>query len=370
MTPRILLLGDYSNCHRTLATGLRRLGCEVTLASNGGKWMDFDREIDISRPAGALGGLRHYLHLQHLLRGPLAGFDVVAIHDVNFAELKPHRQMQLLCLIKERNRHVSLTAMSTDVAYLDMVEAPDTPLRYSEWFVGSEPSRYHKDEGEQWRAWHAEALQSYQHRAYGMLDSAVSVLYEYHLGLERMLPQEKIAYGGLPVDTSLYQPVELPERLDKVRLFLGRDRTRMLMKGSDLLEAAARRVVDLYPDKAELIIVENRPFHEFTELLRSAHVVLDQIYSYTPATTALMAMSYGLNVVSGFEPEYYDFIGEHANRPGINAPTEYEPLVRTIEDVVLHPELLRERGQRSREFVVRHNDCEVVARRFLEAWRI
>ena len=32
---KILLLGDYSNCQHSLATGLRSLGCEVTLVSDG-----------------------------------------------------------------------------------------------------------------------------------------------------------------------------------------------------------------------------------------------------------------------------------------------------------------------------------------------
>ncbi|MBP3537909.1 MAG: glycosyltransferase, partial [Muribaculaceae bacterium] len=117
-----------------------------------------------------------------------------------------------------------------------------------------------------------------------------------------------------------------------------------------------------------LVIVENRPYEEFTRLLRNAHVVLDQIYSYTPATTALLAMAYGLNVVSGGEPEYYDFIGERDKRPIINAPIDVEPLTDVIEDIILHPELIRERGRRSREFVEKHNDCRVVAHRFLDFW--
>lgn len=140
------------------------------------------------------------------------------------------------------------------------------------------------------------------------------------------------------------------------------------MKGSDLLEAAAKKVVERHPGKAELVIVENRPYREFVELLKDSHLVLDQIYSYTPATTALMAMAYGLNVVSGGEPEYYDFIGEAENRPIINAPTELDPLADAIERVVLNPCEIAERGRRSREFVVRHNDATVVARRFLDFW--
>lgn len=40
---KILLLGEYSNVHNTLAMGLRELGHQVTVASNG----DFGRIIRV-----------------------------------------------------------------------------------------------------------------------------------------------------------------------------------------------------------------------------------------------------------------------------------------------------------------------------------
>lgn len=366
---KILLLGDYSNCHRALATGLRRLGCDVTLMSEGSSWMQCERDIDISRKPGKAGGLTLALKMRTgRRRKAMRGNDIVALHDPNFLSLRPYRIRPLLDVLLRNNGAVFLSAMSTDLAFLDMLEAPDSPLRYSEWFVNGKPSRMYEANSAKWTEWHNKELVDYHDYAFSHLDGAVSVLYEYHLGMTRRLGPDKAAYGGIPIDTSLFEPVVIPDRIDRVKLFLGRDRNRKLMKGSDLLEIAARRVIDRHPGRAELVIVENRPYSEFVELLRDAHVVLDQIYSYTPATTALMAMAYGLNVVSGAEPEYYDFIGEHENRPIINAPIDCDALTDTIEQIVLHPELIAERGRRSREFVVKHNDCETVAGRFLDFW--
>lgn len=366
--PKILLLGDYSNCHQALSTGLRALGCDVTVASDGTKWMQCDRNVDITRPDGKLGGLFHYMRLSRLLRTRLTGFDVVAIHDPQFGDLKPKRLRPLFDLLKRNNGSVFLTAMSYDVAFLDMLAAKDSPLAYNEWFVGGEPSRLMTSSPDQWAEWHTPELVDYQNYIFDNLDGAVSVLYEYQLGMERRLGCERASYGGIPIDMARFTPVEMPDRPDKIRFFLGRHPSRKLVKGSDYLEIAARRVVERYPDKAELVIVENRPFNEFTELLRSAHVVLDQIYSYTPATTALMAMAYGLNVVSGGEPDFYDFIGEKENRPIINAPIEIEALTDVLERIVKNPEEIRVRGLRSREFVKKHNDSCIVARRFLDFW--
>ncbi|MDE6229787.1 MAG: glycosyltransferase [Muribaculaceae bacterium] len=363
MSLKVLLLGDYSNCHRTLATGLRRLGCEVTQASDGSSWMGVDRQIDIRRKPGRLNGLMYFMRwLAGDLRQLAKGYDVVAIHDLNFIHLRPERLRPLLRRIKRENGSLFLTAMSTDKAYLDMVAPPSSPLRYSEWFIGNEKSPYNLGNPGGWEQWHSPELQKYHSEALAMLDGAVSVLYEYHLGIERALGKEKVAYGGIPIDTSLFEPVELKPKTP-VKLFLGRDRYRKLMKGSDLLEQAALRVKG-----AELDIVENLPFNEFVGRLRSADIVLDQIYSYTPATTALMAMAYGLPTVSGGEPEFYDFIGETDNRPIINAPIELEALTATLQQAVDSPEALIERGRQSREFVIKHNDCEVVAKRFLDFW--
>ncbi|MDE5628215.1 MAG: hypothetical protein K2I69_01495 [Muribaculaceae bacterium] len=365
---RILLLGDYSNCHRNLATGLRRLGCDVTVISNGTTWQQGERDIDISRSPGRLGGLKLWYKAKYTLHKALSGYDIVAINDPNFLSLRPARLKPLFNRLKQENGGVFLTAMSNDVPFLDMLAAPDSPLRYSEWFINGKPARMNAENPQLWNNWHNRELVDYHNYVYSNLDGAVAVLYEYWLGIERALGAENVAYGGIPVDTKALTPVELPVNPAPVKLFLGRDRTRKLQKGSDYLEYAARAVCEKYPGKAELTIVENRPYAEFLELLRGAHVVLDQIYSYTPATTALLAMAYGLNVVSGAEDDFYNFIGETSNRPIINAPLEEAQIVDCLEKIVLQPETIAERGRMSRKFVLEHNDCELVARRFLDFW--
>lgn len=367
-TLRILLLGDYSNCHRTLATGLRQLGCDVTVASDGSRWMDVDRDIDISRRPGRLGGLALWARLRWPLRRELSGHDIVAISDPHMFQLRPARLRPLFDRLVDRNGSVFLTAMSTDIAYLSMLSEPDSPLRYSEWFVDGAPSRWHLQQQERWRQWHSPEVVSYQRHVFSRLSGAVSVLYEYQLGMERMLGKERSAYGGIPVDTELYRPSSYGPQSSSVRIFLGRDRSRMAVKGSDYLEEAARRVVARHPSRCSLTVVENRPFHEFTSLLAQSDIVLDQIYSYTPATTALMAMAMGKTVVSGAEPDFYDFIGERTCRPIVNAALTVEGLEEQIEQLVLSPDTLAERGRRSRHFVETHNAAPVVARRFLDFW--
>ncbi len=367
---KILLLGDASNCHRTLAEGLRRLGQEVVVASDGTKWMNTERDIDICRHSlGKLGGLELWLRVKHQLHAQLRGFDVVAIHNPIFLSLRPQRCRAIFNRLKRENRAVFLTALATDTPYIEECVAPDTQLAYNEFRHYGRPAPYAVNHPEIEQAWLANPLKEHCQHIYNNVDGAVAVLYEYYIAASRALPANKVAYGGIPIDTASFTPVELPERPEKIRFFLGRHNDRMDIKGTDRFEIAIRRAMERHPGKAELIIVENRPFKEYLELLRSAHVVFDQAYSYTPATNALMAMAYGQNVVSGAEPSYYNFIGETENHPIINSPIEVDDMVNAFEQIIRHPEELRPRGLRSREFVVKHNDAVAVAQRYLSFWQ-
>ena len=55
---KILLLGEYSNVHNLLAQGLRALGHEVCVISNGDFWKDYPRDIDVARTPNKWGGIR------------------------------------------------------------------------------------------------------------------------------------------------------------------------------------------------------------------------------------------------------------------------------------------------------------------------
>lgn len=368
----MLLLGDYSNCHRSLYLSLRRQGWDVTQMSAGSSWMNVDREIDISRSPGKIGGLKLYARARYGdLSRLMSGYDIVAIHDLNFLQLKPIRLRGLFDKLKRGNGAVFYTAMSTDIAYLDMLEAKDSPLRYSEWFIDGHPSPMFQANPASWDRWHQRDLVNYQRYVLDNIDGAVSVLYEYHLGMERALGDDRAFYGGIPIDLQSLGVSDTPSEPDlshNVKLFLGRDRYRVLQKGSDVLLEAAHRVVKARPQDAGFELVENVPFNEFKTLLSDSHIVLDQIYSYTPATTALMAMAMGHVVVSGAEPEYYDFIGAQDNRPIINAPLDVDDLTETLMKLVDDRDRIVNLSRQSRDFLMQHNASDVVANRFINAW--
>lgn len=364
---KILLMGDASNYHCALGSALRSMGHEVVVASNGSGMMDTRRDIDISRPKeGKLGGLLLWLRLLGM-KSRLSGYDVVQLVNPIFVDLKPVRVRQLFDYLRHHNKKVCLTALGTDTAYVEC--ATDVSrLRYSEWQVDGVPTEYATTHRNVLDAWLSAPVREHCDYVYRHVAGVGTALYEYDLACRGKLSPERVQYCGIPIDTRAITPVMGDGIRGKVRIFIGLQRGRMLEKGTDRLLAVAQEVVARHADKAELVVVENLPYAEYVEQMCSCHLMLDQIYSYTPATNALLAMARGMAVMSGGEPEYYDFIGERENRSIINAVPDDDLLRRQLEDGVLHPRQLEERGQRGREFVMKHNDSIVVARRFVELW--
>lgn len=362
---KILFLGDYSNYHHTLATALLRMGHDVTVASNGSRWMDTSRDIDISRPfSSKLGGALLWLKLSTLLNQRLKGYDIVQINNPVFIDQRPNRVRQLFERLRRDNGSVFMTAMGTDSYFVEMATAVDSKLRYSEWQINGTPGPIcHKKD-----VWLNPLLANHCRYIYDNIDGVITALYEYDLAVRRILPAEMVCYGGIPIDTASTEPMIITESPSVVNLFLGMHRDRKQEKGTDRIEIAAKAVAKKHSDYCRLEIVENLPYNEYLKRLCNAHVVLDQLYSYTPATNALLAMAMGHNVVSGAEPEYYEFIGEKENHPIINALPDDEVLFSTIENIVLHHDEIPSRSKMGRDFVVKHNDSAVVAQRFVDFW--
>lgn len=365
---RILLIGDYSNLHSTLAGQLRVLGHEVTVMSEGSYFQETTRDIDTSRRAGKLGGAILAAKCAYSWHDVMRDNDIVALISPNFVQLRPKRLRYFFDRLCGENRSVFLTAAGTDAAYVRYCTSPDSKLRYNEWQINGRPGPLAIADSVQLNEWMAPELQTYTDYVYSRLTGVVTALYEYHCAASQMVDADCLAYGGIPINTELYKPDYSLRDDENTVLFLGRHRGRYDEKGTKILETAARRAIAARSD-IELKIVENVPLNEYARLQQSAHLVLDQIYSYTPATNALMAMSRGIAVMSGAEQDFYDFIGERDMRPIINAKYDADLLAQQIAMYASDLELLQAMGHQARDFVVKHNSADVVAQRYLNFWK-
>ena len=366
---KILFLGDASNYHSCLADALRRMGHKVTVVSNGSTWMNTRRDINLTRHPGKWGTAKYLLDVFMLL-SQLRGYDIVhLINPAFFMELHLNRLRYIFDYLRRHNKHVFLSATTSDYYYAHVCQ-DCTTFRYSDYFVGDKPSPYYLSGGEaDLKQWEAPLHKGYTMYFTPRLDGVVACLYEYYKSYEGAVAPGRLVYGGIPIDVKSIEPHFIAEPPKKVKFFLGQKSGRIELKGSDLLLDALRRTCDRYPGQCEMQVVENRPYQEYIELLSASHVNLDQLYSYTPATNALIGMAQGVVAVSGAEPEFYDFIGEHECQPIINV----SPLVEGDIDaklawIVEHRDQLPLLSRQSREFVVKHNDSHIGAQRHIDFW--
>ena len=87
---KILLIGEYSNVHATLAEGLKAIGHSVTVVSNGDFWKNYPRDISLVRHPSKLGGIVYMAKLYSILPR-LRGYDVVQLINPMFLEIKAER---------------------------------------------------------------------------------------------------------------------------------------------------------------------------------------------------------------------------------------------------------------------------------------
>ena len=132
---------------------------------------------------------------------------------------------------------------------------------------------------------------------------------------------------------------------------------------------AAQDIKAKYPDKIELRIADGIPFEQYVDMMKGSDVILDQLYSYTPAMNALEAMARGIVVVGGGEPENYEIIHETALRPIINVEPNYDSVFHELQQLVLHPERLPLLQEQSIEYVRRHHDHIKVARQYEKMYK-
>ena len=377
---KILLFGEYSNVHWTLACALRKLGHEVAVVSNGDEWKAYPADISLIRKPGRWGVVAYLLRVL-LLLPKLRGYDVVQlINPVHFIDLKAERAVRIYDYLRRHNKKVFLGAFGYDFHYVYDSVVRRT-LRYCDFYTPTREVHHEWNDANE-RDW----LRTYKKEASihvaETCDGIISGLYEYDVAYRPYFP-DKTTFIPMPIEMGDGLEVngdglrvnenfqlssfnfQLPKRL---RFFIGINRSRTMLKGTDIMLRALERIVADYPDRAEMVKADSVPFAEYKEMMRSSDVLLDQIYSYTPAMNALQAMSQGLIVVSGGEEENYEILGEKELRPIINVQPDEEDIYRQLEWLVLHPERIAQLKRDSIEYVRRHHDSLKVAERYLDAW--
>lgn len=356
---KILLFEEYSGLHTFLARELRTLGHDVTVVGNGHEFRNYPRDIDIKRSFGRFGGLRHYLHLLRLLPS-FRGYDIVQLINPDCFGLKADRQYPFYRYLRRHNRKMVVGAFGLDWYWVDDGLHYHT-FRYGDFYIGDTPRTdpATKDLIERFVD-----TPKGEYTKYVMQDADLipTCLYEYEACYSHYFPG-KTRFIPLPMTVEHDTPVhEYDNR--RVRFFIGIDSNRSAFKGTDIMLQALLDVRNRHPEACEVVKVESLPFAEYSRVMESCDVMLDQLYSYTPSMNSLLAMSKGIIVVGGGEPESYDIIGERLLRPIVNVEPTYESVCSQLEWILSNTHQINRLKQESIEYVKRHHDYRKVAKQY------
>lgn len=361
---KVLLIGEYSNVHWTLAEGLRALGHEVCVVSNGDFWKNYRRDISLTREYTRIGGIKYLLKLYTLLP-KLRGYDVVQLINPMFLELKAERIAPVYRYLRKHNKKVFLGAYGMDAYWVEACTAHPFRFRYSDFNIGDHPiNNAYVDE--QKADWQNTPKANLNRHIATDCNGIIAGLYEYYAAYEPK-HKAKLTYIPFPVPSDkTAKAIYTPGR--KLRFFIGIQKTRSIYKGTDVMLRALERLAADYPNDCEMLKAESVPFEQYSRMIEDCDVLLDQLYGYSPAMNALLAMSKGKIVVGGAEPECYDILGEHILRPMLNVTPSEQDVYEKLEWLVKNKQMIASMQQQSIEFVAKHHDPAKVAQQYIEFW--
>ena len=364
---KILFIGDYSNLHTTLTHELRKMGHHVDIVSDGCGHMNLPTDFFLKREPGIKGSFKYLYNLFNLLPS-IKGYDVVQFINTNFFSLKPGKIKYFFDRIKDQNGSTFLTLAGND--YYFCKACYDAKIfRYSEFKIGNEFTPAHNLQPEHLYGWISKANRVWAEYLLQNIDGAHAVLPEYLMPVKELLG-EKVAFTNLPIDFSTLP--KNPERFvdGKVNILSCMRSGYEDMKGAKTLYKIAKEIEEEMPDKVKVNLAKDLSFKDFLNMLAGSDIILDQLYAYSPAMTALYGMSLGKVVATGAQPEYYKAIGNPPERPLFSlSPLDGEENIKQrLKNLIIDKDRIISFGKQSKEIALNHNDSKIVAGKFLSHW--
>lgn len=360
------MLGDYSNLHGCLAKELSKRGHEVTLVSDRGGYMKTDADEELHRSPGILGSFQYLYRILASLPS-WSGYDVVQLINPQFLSLRPGKLKVIFDILKKNNRSIFLTLCGNDHFFVkDCVE--NHLFRFSEFRIGKEKAPLVKLDPTRESGWLIPEHAKYTQHIYDNIDGAISVLPEYDMSARLHINPDKLKFTNLPIelDSLKYSPLTFD---GPIRILIGMRGDMEIQKGTAKMLEICKDLEKELRGKCEVRVIKNLPLVEYLEELRNSHIVIDQLYSYSPGLNALQTMALGRITASGGQPEYYEYIGE-TNHPifCLDPLEEDETIKKRLKELILDTNRMSAMSIDGRRLVENNNDIKNVTSIIEEHW--
>jgi hypothetical protein len=371
---KVLLVGEFSGVHNNLADALRQLGHTVHIAATGDGYKQFPYDVYFADRAGKDNSFYKQLlkwRTKKLLRDNRNIFydndviqfinpvfyvsDLLMLNIYAFNELVKHTKTTVLGAFGDD--YVWVDACIKGLFRYDMVtenvknHTPDEHLTDVLENIYSIPSK------------------RVNHYIANAVNGIVAGAYEYYAPYKQSDYSFKTSYIPFPVNVhSIEYTPNLIEN-GRIKILMGKQKGRNSWKGMNVIENAVQKFADRYPDDIEVLRAESLPFNQYKLLYKQANVVIDQLYSYSPAMNALNALAAGKVVLGGGEKEMYALLNEQSNFPVFNIQSGEDEIIQVLNDLLASRKYFEELGAAGRTFVENHHDHLLIAQMYIQHWQ-
>lgn len=377
---KILLVGEYSRLHNSLKEGLTALGHQVVIVGTGDNFKKFAIDYSIhpkffsdNWPLRKFKNLIYKItrfNLEEIEKGlrfyallpKLKGFDHIQFINSDAIETHPAIEKLLYKKLLKQNNKMSLLVCGDDTPIIDYYL--HGKLKYSIL------TPYLEDKGlKDYFSYSLKYTKPGYRKLFNWIKEHSSAIITSDLDYE--IPMKKSGYAThfipnpINTDKISFTPLDIK---DRVVIFLGINRLSYTKKGISYFEKALEVIKKKYPGRVEIIITENIPYNEYIKLYESAHILLDQIYSYDQGYNALEAMAKGKVVFTGAETEFTEQYNLN-ERVAVNALPSVESLVHELSYLIENPAEITVMSQRAAAFIEKKHNYIEVAKKYLEAWK-
>ena len=368
---RIVIIGEFSSFAKNLSVGFRQIGHECFVFSSGDGFKKIDQEksssyeVVMPKPGrGVWGYFKSMLHqwresikLQSFVKGIAESqkFDAALIINPTFIRMKnhfwqPHFTKDMLQSILSNPHNIYLSACGGDVPYFDF------------WKDHSWKNRHIVEVG--MSQYYTEATKCHFSFCMTFINKVIPVMYMYAEAWRESdytKDCKTLPTIPLPVITSNYQIKN--ELKTKIVVFHGIIRPEE--KGTPIIVEAMNRLQEKYPDEVECVAKGGMPLNEYLTLLNKTNILIDQAHSDSVGMNGLYALAMGKVVLSGNMPENQKEFNEY-DCPIVNIMPDSNQIFEELEKLVIDRDKILELSKKSREYVERVHDANVIARKYIE----
>lgn len=377
---KILLLGEYSRLHNSLKEGLIANGCKVTLLGDGDGFKDFPSDISIQpmlfnntflkylklgvyKITGAdltklERGIRFWIQLKKLKK-----YDIVQLINERPIKTYPSWERFLLKKVFNQNDKIVLLSCGADYANISYaISHKDDISLLTPYFENSSIKPQFSFALEYLKPSNRKTHEF----VYKNIDAVVASDFDYVAPLKN-----HSKFKGLIPNPIIFQKnnSELKLAENEIKIFLGINRWNYHAKGLSYFEKALYIIKEKYHSKVTVVKTENLPYVEYIALLKSSHIVLDQVYAKDQGYNALESMAMGKVVFTGANSEFLAYYNLKEDEVCIHAKPNVDYLVEKLSYLIENPKNITEIGNNAQKFVKKEHHYVEVAKKYLSLYQ-